>query len=98
VPSLRVAIEELGPMTGDRVVCVFGDGDVGPERPVAKEAARARALGIRFVVRGLGRSASACLSRTLVPDERDGSAHTVDDVRNLRKGIASMATALRISR
>lgn len=98
VPTLHLAITELGPMRGDRVVCVFGDGDVGPERPVEKEAARARALGIRFVVRGLGHSASACLSRTLVPDGRDGAAHTVDDVRNLRKGIASMATALRISR
>jgi Mg-chelatase subunit ChlD len=96
VPALHVAIKELGPMRGDRVVCVFGDGDVGPERPVEREAARARGMGIRFVVRGLGSSASRCLSRTLVPDEHDETAHTVDDVRNLRRGIASMAAGLRV--
>ena len=96
VPTLRVAIDELGPMSGDRVVCVFGDGDVGHEPPVEREAARARRLGIRFVVRGLGGSASACLGRTLVPDERVEAEQTVDDVGGLRKGIASMAAALRI--
>jgi Mg-chelatase subunit ChlD len=95
VPTLQAAIEELGPMRGDRVVCVFGDGDVGPEPPVEAEAARARALGIRFVVRGLGASAGACLERTLQPDELDTTTRTVDDVGSLRRGIASMASALR---
>ena len=97
VPTLDVVIKELGPMRGDRVVCVFGDGDVGPEPPVEREAARARQKGIRFVVRGLGAHASACLSRTLVPDEKDEAAHTVDDVGGLRRGIASMAATLRRS-
>jgi hypothetical protein len=61
-------------------------------------AAEARALGIRFVVRGLGSGASACLARTLVPDDSNQADSTVTDVSSLRKGIASMADALRLSR
>lgn len=97
-PTLRAAIKELGPMTGDRVVCVFGDGDVGDEAHTAADAAQARALGIRFVVRGLGSGASGCLSRTLTPDEPDAPTQTVDDVGTLRRGIASMAASLRAGR
>jgi len=97
-PTLRAAIAELGPMRGDRVVCVFGDGDVGNETDTAVDAAHARSLGIRFVVRGLGSGASACLARTLTPDEPEASARTVDDVGTLRKGIASMAASLRAGR
>jgi Mg-chelatase subunit ChlD len=97
-PTLRAAIAELGPRHGDRVVCVFGDGDVGDEASTAAEAARARALGIRFVVRGLGAGASACLARTLTPDEPDLPDRTVADVGTLRRGIASMAASLRAPR
>ncbi|WP_224401691.1 VWA domain-containing protein [Pseudonocardia sp. ICBG1034] len=98
-PTLRVVITELGERPGDRVVCVFGDGDVGPEAPVAELAAQARALGIRFVVRGLGSGAAECLSRTLLPDSASepdaGPLRTVHDVAGLRAGIASMASSLR---
>lgn len=97
-PTLDVAIRELGDLPGDRVVCVFGDGDVGPVEPVARLAARARGLGIRFVVRGLGDRATAGLSRTLVPDEESTPARTVTDVAGLRAGIASMASSLRVSK
>lgn len=93
-PTLARAIAELGPLTGDRVVCVFGDGDVGDETATAAAAAEARALGIRFVVRGLGVHAGACLARSLTPDEQDG-ARTVTGVGDLRRGIASMAASLR---
>ena len=40
-PTLRAAIKELGRLPGDRVVCVFSDGDVGPhEAEVKQQAAR----------------------------------------------------------
>ncbi|MDQ2706766.1 MAG: VWA domain-containing protein [Actinomycetota bacterium] len=98
-PTLRAAIKELGPLEGDRVVCVFGDGDVGSdERGVEALANQARTLGIRFVVRGLGTHASASLSRTLGPDESAQPESTVADVAGLRSGIASMAQALKITR
>jgi len=98
-PALRVAIEELGSLTGDRVVCVFGDGRIGDTAEAERLAARARALGIRFVVRGLGESASRGLARVLTPEAgADDSTQTVRDVADLRRGIASMVVDLRHGR
>lgn len=93
-PTLRVAIEELGPLAGDRVVCVFSDGAIGDRGTCEPLVAQARALGIRFVVRGLGASAGAGLASLLTPDGDDG-AQVVHDVQDLRAGIASMAASLR---
>ncbi len=96
-PPLHVAIAELGPLTGDRVVCVFSDGSISDPTAAERQAAHARALGIRFVVRGLGPDASSGLARLLTPGEQD-AAQTVRDVDDLRRGIASMATDLRAGR
>lgn len=96
-PALRVALDELGPMRGDRVVCVFGDGDLGDAAGAGALAREARARGIRFVVRGLGDRASRGLAAALTPDgAEDDRDQTVHDVRDLRKGIASMARSLRV--
>lgn len=96
-PALRAAIDELGPLTGDRVVCVFGDGAVGDEQAAGELAAEARALGVRFVVRGLGARAGESLSRVLTPGDED-AARTVRGVQGLRRGIASMVADLRSGR
>lgn len=96
-PALRVAIDELGPLSGDRVVCVFGDGGIGDTALAEQLAAQARALGIRFVVRGLGSGAGSGLARVLTPDEQDAT-QTVQHVGDLRRGIASMAADLRLGR
>ena len=94
-PALRVAIKELGPMTGDRVVCVFSDGQIGNVAEAEKLAAKARKLGIRFVVRGLGGQASQGLARVLKPAEGDDAGQQTVRDGDLRKGIASMALSLR---
>jgi len=96
-PTLRVAIKELGPMTGDRVVCVFSDGEITDTALATKLAKRARALGIRFVVRGLGSGASRSLARVLRPDGKD-AAQTVRNVGDVRRGIASMVREMRLGR
>lgn len=88
---LQVAIAELGPLAGDRVVCVFSDGSISDPVAAERHAAHAHALGIRFVVRGLGPAASSGLTRLLTPGEQD-AAQTVRAVEDLRRGIASMAT------
>lgn len=93
-PTLRVAIDELGRLTGDRVVCVFSDGGIGDRSTCEPLVAQARTLGIRFVVRGLGAVASSGLASLLTPDEQDG-AQTVSNIGDLRRGIASMAASLR---
>lgn len=96
-PTLRVAIRELGPLTGDRVVCVFSDGELGDRATCVPLVAQALDLGIRFVVRGLGAAASAGLAALLTPGEDDG-AQTVRDVGDLRRGISSMVESLRRGR
>jgi Mg-chelatase subunit ChlD len=93
-PTVRAAIDELGPMTGDRVVCVFSDGGIGDPGPTTEAAAEARALGIRFVVRGLGRTASASLADALRPDG-EAADQIIDGVDGMRRGIASMAREMR---
>jgi hypothetical protein len=93
-PTLRVAINEFGPLTGDRVVCVFSDGGIGDRAVCEPLVGEALELGIRFVVRGLGRVAGSGLTSLLTPGDADG-AQTVDDVKDLRRGIASMAATLR---
>ncbi|MGI9004307.1 MAG: vWA domain-containing protein [Pseudonocardia sp.] len=93
-PTLRVVIDELGPLSGDRVVCVFSDGAIGDAVLAEQLAMQARALGIRFVVRGLGSGASSGLARALTPGEHE-TKQTVHDVGDLRRGIASMVADMR---
>jgi len=60
-------------------------------------AARARALGIRFVVRGLGPMAGSGLATVLEPDG-DAAEQVITDVGGLRRGIASMVADMRSGR
>jgi hypothetical protein len=93
LPTLEVAKRDLAPLTGDRVLCVFGDGDVG-NRPNAIAAARELcALGVRIVVRGLGKGATESLSALVCPGER-GESQLIEDVASISTGIASMAKGL----
>ncbi|KDN22108.1 vWA domain-containing protein [Amycolatopsis rifamycinica] len=93
VPTLEVAGRDLAPLPGDRVLCVFGDGDVGdPAR--AKELARGLcASGVRIIVRGLGPGATSALSALACPGQRD-ERRLIADEKSIRTGIASMATGL----
>lgn len=92
--TLGYAISALAPRSGDRVVCVFGDGDVGEVAGVSALVREARSHGIRFVVRGLGANATDRLSSLLTPEE-DRTTQVVADVAGLARGIASMARSLR---
>ena len=96
-PTVQPRIDELGELTGDRVVCVFSDGGIGDPGPTATLAARARALGIRFVVRGLGSTVGPGLATVLKPDG-DTAEHVISDVGDMRRGIASMVADLRSGR
>ncbi len=96
-PAVRAATAELGPLTGDRVVCVFGDGGIADPGPTEEAAAQARALGIRFVVRGLGSHASDSLASALHADGPPAE-RTIEDVGGVRRGIASMVASLRTPR
>ncbi|ANZ41308.1 hypothetical protein BBK82_40445 [Lentzea guizhouensis] len=80
-------------MTGDRVVCIFSDGEiprVGEAERIARELC---AMGVRIVVRGLGRGAAHTLARLTCPGSDDDRQVIVDEA-SIRAGIESMARGL----
>jgi uncharacterized protein (DUF58 family) len=82
----------LDQYSGDRVVALFGDGDLTPKGLVLDKVALMKAANIRFVTRGLGPVAAREFA--LVSSE-DPSAVEVRQVENLAAGIASMAASLK---
>jgi Mg-chelatase subunit ChlD len=92
-PTLELGIRELGPMSGDRVMAVFGDGDIGPVDRAVANARRAAALGIRIIVRGLGEHAAGQLNQ-IASDA--GEATVVQSSEGIRAGIAAMARTIRL--
>lgn len=79
----------------DRVVALFGDGDITPKGPVLRKVAQMKAENIRFVTRGLGRRAAAEFGE--ISSEEPASA-VIDDVATLASGIATMAASLKTNR
>ncbi|UQU64313.1 VWA domain-containing protein [Couchioplanes caeruleus] len=92
-PTLRAGITALGSLTGDRVLAVFGDGDIGPVAPAVAAAREAAALGIRIIVRGLGSHAAASLAQ-IATEGLEGAEITGSG--SIASGIAGMATSLRM--
>lgn len=76
----------------DRVVAVFGDGDISPREPVLAKVARMKAENIRFVTRGLGAVAAREFAEISSEQEPDVAVSGVD---SLADGIAGMAASLR---
>jgi hypothetical protein len=92
-PTLRLALTELGPLTGDRVLCIFSDGGIGDQREATTLARELCAKGIRAIVRGLGDHVAGSLSTLACPGDEDEN-RVIDDVADIDTGIASMATGL----
>ena len=78
--------------TNDRVVAIFGDGDLTPRAQVMQKVAEMKADNIRFVTRGLG--AAAAHEFAQISDDPP-EAVVVVSVENLASGIASMAASLK---
>jgi hypothetical protein len=91
LPPLNRCHQILDGYSGDRVVAIFGDGDLTPKGPVLAKVGHMKAENIRFVTRGLGPLAAREFA--LVSSE-DPSAVEVRQVENLAAGIASMAASL----
>ncbi|TVT59466.1 VWA domain-containing protein, partial [Amycolatopsis rhizosphaerae] len=79
VPALEVAKKLFGGMRGDRVVCLFGDGDLGDRRRARALARELCAMGVRIVVRGLGRGAAEALGELACPGTQDGERLITDE-------------------
>ena len=89
--ALNHCHQVLDRFTGDRVVALFGDGDLTPKTQALVKVAQMKAENIRFVTRGLG----PCAAREFgeISDEEPSTA-SIDNVVDLAEGIADMATAL----
>ena len=91
-----VGIERFGDRwridTGDRVVAIFGDGDLGTPARVHPLVEQMKADSIRFVTRGLGAVAAKEFGK--ISDEEPGQVH-VENEERLAESIASMAKALK---
>ena len=90
VPTLELGIREMGALTGDRVIAVFGDGDLGPAGPALSAAREVARHGIRIVTRGLGRASAEELAKI----ETDGAPAEVIESGDIAAGIAAMAKAI----
>lgn len=82
----------LDRFTGDRVVALFGDGDLTPKEEVLVKVAQMKAENIRFVTRGLGPYAAREFGE--ISDEEPSTA-SIDNVAELAEGIADMAGSLK---
>ena len=76
----------------DRVVALFGDGDLTPKDQVLRKVAQMKSENIRFVTRGLGAFAAQEFGE--ISSEEPSSA-AIDDVADLADGIVGMATSLK---
>ncbi|MGC5031770.1 vWA domain-containing protein [Micromonospora sp. DT229] len=87
LPTLELGIRELGGLTGDRVMAIFGDGDIGPVQPAVEMARHAASLGIRIIVRGLGDQAAGALGQLATEEDEQVTIRSADQ---LAAGVASM--------
>jgi von Willebrand factor type A domain len=94
VPTLLIAKKLFQPLRGDRVLCVFGDGDIGNRGTVVPLARELCAMGVRIVVRGLGAGATAKLAKLLCPGAPAEDSQVIENVNSIGSGIASMAVGL----
>jgi von Willebrand factor type A domain len=87
VPTLQIGLRDLGPLKGDRVMAIFGDGDLGPPAPAIAAAREVAALGIRIIVRGLGEHAASGLN-AIATEGTESSLVTGES--GVSAGISSM--------
>lgn len=82
----------LDQFTGDRVVALFGDGDLTPKQRVLAKVAQMKSENIRFVTRGLGLAAAQEFGEI---SSEEASTARVRGVEDLAAGIAGMASSLK---
>lgn len=82
----------LDRFTGDRVVALFGDGDLTPKGRVLAKVAEMKSQNIRFVTRGLGPTAAREFGEI---SSEEAATAAVSRVEDLAAGIAGMAASLK---
>lgn len=92
IPTLELCEREMGDHRGDRVVAIFGDGDLGAQRRAEHKAAELGDKGIRILTLGLGSGAATALNA--ISTENLAQPRTVA-AEQLADGIAGLARSLK---
>jgi uncharacterized protein (DUF58 family) len=92
IGPLQQCHQILDGCTGDRVVALFGDGDLTPKVEVLAKVAQMKSENIRFVTRGLGPVAAREFGEISSEEPSTAQVHRVED---LAAGIAGMAASLK---
>jgi uncharacterized protein with von Willebrand factor type A (vWA) domain len=92
IGPLQQCHQILDSFTGDRVVALFGDGDLTPKDRVLVKVAQMKSENIRFVTRGLGAMAAREFGEI---SSEEASTAEVRQVEDLAAGIAGMAASLK---
>ena len=89
VPALKKAEGMLESRTGDLVVAVFGDGDLGDRAGAMAQAAKMRAKNIRIITCGLDGSSAESLDEISTEDRDRPRSAGGEDVADAVAGLAS---------
>lgn len=92
VPTLELCERELESHPGDRVVAIFGDGDLGDPSSARIKAGGLHDKGIRIITLGLGEGSATALNVISSEDRESPRMVQSADVAN---GIAGLAAALK---
>lgn len=92
VPALQLSERMLAERTGDRVIAIFGDGDLGDRASALREASRLAVQGIRVITCGLGDASAEELNAI---STETNQAPRVAQQGNIADAIAGMAQGLR---
>lgn len=92
VPALRMSERMMAGRSGDRVIAIFGDGDLGNAQLARLEADRLASEGIRVITCGLGDASAKELSAI---STEAGQGIRVAQQGDIADAIADMARGLR---
>jgi hypothetical protein len=93
VPTLDRSYALLQRRGGDRVIAIFGDGDLGDPGAATTRAVQLRAENIRIITCGLGQASAESLD--VISTESTGAGPRVADLDDIADSIAGMASGLR---
>lgn len=92
LPALRAADKQLDDRSGDRVVAIFGDGDMGDREGSMRQAESMKRRDIRIITCGLGGSSAQALD--VISSEGRDEPRTAGS-QDVAEAIAGMASGLR---
>jgi len=93
VPALEAAHRLLADRRGDRVVAIFGDGDLGDAAGARVKSDVMRGENVRIITCGLGLASAESLD--VISTEATGAGPRVADATAIADSIAGMAGGLR---